>query len=76
MYTIFIIRVLKIVKICPSIVITLVPLHFIINYTSCHIQSTVINPVLKMGRLRCLIAKGPVQGSAVGKWYSWYSDPD
>ena len=53
---------------------TWVPFHMI-NHMSYHVESTIIDPVLKMGRLRLSSAQGAVQGSTVTKWYNWYSDP-
>lgn len=76
MYTLFTIWIfLKIFKACPNIATTSVPLHIVINYMLSHIQSTIINPVLKMGRLRLISATGAKQGSAISKWYNWYSGP-
>lgn len=66
---------LKIFKICPNIATTLAPLHIIINYILSHIQSTVINSVLKMGRLRLIAARGAIQCITISKWCNLYSGP-
>lgn len=76
MYTHFLtIRIFfKIFKICPNIATTLLPLPIIIDHMSSPIQSTIINSVLKIGRLGLSAATGAVQGTTISKWYNWYSD--